>query len=140
MNQKVETNYKIYGLRVIGTNEIRYVGYTKRSLKVRLSRHFYEVKCGRTYKKCNWIRKNNYQIEIVLLEENLSYEQALERECFHIGLHKNLVNSTTGGKSNPMQNPEVRLRHTEAMKKYKYSRWKEKYNIKSLEVEKVVYL
>lgn len=109
-------NYKIYGLRVIGTDEIRYVGYTKRTLKLRLYNHFYDCKRGLKYKKCYWIRKHNYNIEIILLEENLTYEEALKKEMFWITQYNNLLNMTAGGESNPMHNPETKAKHAEIMK------------------------
>jgi len=108
--------YKIYGLKVIGTDEIRYIGYTKRTLERRLYFHFYDVKQGFTYKKCNWIRKHNFNIEIVLIEGDLDYEQALQRETYHISNYKNLLNMSRGGEHNPMENEVVRAKHKAKMK------------------------
>jgi hypothetical protein len=109
-------NYKIYGLRVIGTEEIRYVGYTKRELSQRLYHHFADAKQGLTYKKCYWIRKHNYNIESILLEDKLSYEQALQQEIYWIKQFSNLLNMTEGGDKNPMENPEVKAKHAAKMK------------------------
>jgi hypothetical protein len=112
----MENNYKIYGLRVNGDSEVRYIGYTKRTLEQRLYHHFYDTKKGLTYKKCNWIRKHNYNIEIFLIEDNLTYEKALERESFWITQFDNLLNMSGGGEQNPMNNPEVRAKHALKMK------------------------
>ena len=110
-------DYKIYGLRVKGDNNIRYIGYTKRELHTRLYHHLYDAKRGLTYRKCNWIRKNDYNIEIVSLLDNLSYEKALEMEKLYISKYDNLTNMTKGGEINPMNNPIVREKHKESMSK-----------------------
>lgn|SRR5574343_20416 len=109
--------YKIYGLKVIGDTEIRYIGYTKRTLQKRLYHHMYDAKRGLTYRKCNWIRKNNFNIEIVLFENNLTYEEALEREIIWISRYDNLTNMTDGGDINPMNNPDTIKKHKEVMSK-----------------------
>lgn len=48
--------YKIYSLNDPLTNEIRYIGYTKGSLKKRLKEHIYDSNRNKSH-KCNWIRK-----------------------------------------------------------------------------------
>ena len=108
--------YKIYGLKVIGSDDIRYIGYTKRELKARFKSHLNDAKANLTYKKCYWIRKHNYNIEIILIEDNLNYKQALEREIYWIKQYPNLLNMTEGGDKNPMENLEVRLKHKNIMK------------------------
>lgn len=107
--------HKIYGLKVIGTDDIRYIGLTKRTLYRRLYHHLYEAKKGLTYHKCNWIRKHDYNIEIVLIEDNLTYEQALQREKYWIKEYDNLVNMTEGGDINPMYDPVVKAKHKKIM-------------------------
>lgn len=95
-------NYKIYGLREIGTNIIRYIGYTKRKLNRRLKAHKTESKKRNTHKD-NWLRKINCNVEIVLIEENVkTLNEILEREKYWIKYYKevlkiDLVNSTDGG-------------------------------------------
>lgn len=94
-------NYKIYTLKVKGETEIRYVGLTKRTLTRRLSSHFADSKKRNTHKDY-WIRKNEFNIEIVLVEENISsLEEANIREMYWIQYFKDLgcdlVNSTNGG-------------------------------------------
>lgn len=113
------SNYKIYGLVVSNNNEIRYIGYTKRSLEQRLYSHLVDAKNGLTYRKCNWIRKHNYNIDIILIEDNLSYEDALKREVYYISKYDNLTNMTLGGEENPMNNPLVKAKHAEKMKSVK---------------------
>lgn len=112
-------NYKIYGLHTVGSDVIRYVGYTKRTLKQRLKSHFFDVTQGNTYKKCEWIKKYNFNIDIVLLESGLSYEDALIREKYWIKYHNTFnsgMNMSEGGDVNPMENPEVRAKHAIKMK------------------------
>lgn len=115
LNKMSNNTHKIYGLRVVGTKEVRYIGYTKRKLETRLYYHLYDAKAGHTYRKCNWIRKNNYNIEIVLLLDNLTLEKALEKEVEYISKYYNLVNMTKGGEQNPMNNIEVRNKHRISM-------------------------
>lgn len=118
----MKNQYKIYGLKVIGSDDIRYVGYTKRKLIERLKSHFDDAKKGFTYRKCNWIRSNNYNIEIVLLEDELTYEEALVAEVKWISKYDNLTNMTKGGDSNPMESEIVIKKHRESMKKLDKSR------------------
>lgn len=92
--------YKIYGLRAIGEDEIRYIGLTKKSLKSRLTEHLKEKRFN-PY-KINWIAKNKHKIEILLIEGNISsLESANEKEKYYINLYKlkgnRLTNLTDGG-------------------------------------------
>lgn len=106
--------YKIYGLKVITEDKVRYVGYTKRTLNARLSSHFNDAKQGMTYKKCQWIKKHNFNIEIILLEDNLTYEEALVQEKYWVNKLDTLktgMNMTEGGDANPMNNPETIAKH-----------------------------
>ena len=112
-------NYKIYGLHVVGSDVIRYVGYTKRTLEQRLKSHFFDVTQGNTYKKCEWIKKHTFNIDIILIEDGLTYEQALDREVYWISKYdtfNNGMNMSKGGDINPMENPEVKAKHSEKMK------------------------
>lgn len=92
--------YKIYGLRVIGEDEIRYVGLTKNTLSSRLAQHIRE-KRHNPY-KINWILKNKHNIEIILIEDNIKgLYNANEKEKYYIDLYKSignrLTNLTDGG-------------------------------------------
>jgi hypothetical protein len=99
---EVENNYKIYGLKSKKEDIIRYVGYTKLNLRKRLTNHFSESRKRDTHKD-RWIRKNEFEIDILLLEDNInSFNEALEKEMFWIKKYKeeyniDLVNSTDGG-------------------------------------------
>lgn len=92
--------YKIYGLKVIGDNEIRYIGLTKNSLTYRLRGHKKEKR--RNPYKIKWVAKNKSEIEIVLLEDNIpDLKTANDREVYYIGLYRKngsrLINLTNGG-------------------------------------------
>ena len=99
---EVENMYKIYGLKSKNENFIRYIGYTKLKLTKRLTNHLSESRKRDTHKD-RWIRSNNLDIDIVLIEENINlFELALEREIYWIKKYKeefniDLVNSTNGG-------------------------------------------
>jgi hypothetical protein len=99
---EVDNKYKIYGLKSKNENFIRYVGYTKLKLTKRLTNHLTEARNRDTHKD-RWIRSNNLNIDIVLIEENInSFELVLEREIYWIKKYKeefniDLVNSTNGG-------------------------------------------
>lgn len=103
--------YRVYGLR-IPNESIKYIGYTKHTLKRRLNGHIQQSKYlnkknnskfERVNHKDNWIRKNNYNIEIVLIEDNIiDYYDALDREIYWIKYYREtlgyqLCNSTDGG-------------------------------------------
>lgn len=62
-----EYNYIIYALKVIGEENIRYIGYTKRGLNKRLIAHLSQAKVRDTHKD-RWIKKNDFNIEITLIE------------------------------------------------------------------------
>lgn len=94
--------YKIYALRLVNSDEIKYIGYTGTSLKKRLSRHLYE--CFRyNHKNANWIKKHkdNEGIDIILLEDNINeIEIAWLREVEYIRNYRELgydLNNTTDG-------------------------------------------
>ena len=110
--------YKVYGLTIKGSTEIRYIGYTRND-KRRLFEHIREAKLGSTHHKSNWIRKNDYNIDMIILEDNLSYRDALKKEVEYISRYKNLTNMTSGGEENPMNNETIRTRHTLIVKERK---------------------
>lgn len=81
-----------------------YIGLTSKKLDIRLKQHINSsLKEKDNYtKKENWIRNRtfeNIKIEIILLEENLSKENAIELEISYISKYKlsNLTNLTLGG-------------------------------------------
>jgi len=95
-------NYKVYSL--LENGKIRYIGFTRNKLTKRLSEHI--RKTPRNSHRDNWIRKlkkENNLPTILLLEENLTKECAIELEKLYILWCKilkiNLVNGTTGGET-----------------------------------------
>lgn len=49
-------NYKIYALKLKDSNDIRYIGLTKKSLEERFKKHL-RVTIKRNTKNGNWIKK-----------------------------------------------------------------------------------
>jgi ribosomal protein S8 len=90
----------IYGLKVKGCDEIRYIGKSDNPFK-RLKRHIYNTKLKlkkglRLTHKDNWLIKNNFNIDLVVLEEcEYSLWQQLEVE--YINKFDNLTNTSSGG-------------------------------------------
>jgi group I intron endonuclease len=94
-------NYKIYGLRLKNTEDIKYIGYTSKCIEERLYRHKTDTIKGK-YKNANWLKKYKDEVEIFLIEENiLSHEQVCAKEKYYIKLYRDLGfdlnNSTDGG-------------------------------------------
>jgi len=94
--------YKIYGLKLITENDIRYVGRTSESLKTRLSKHKTNAIYGkRKNHRVNWILKHINNIEIIIIEGDIkTIEESYEKEIFYIKTFRekyNLVNATDGG-------------------------------------------
>lgn len=91
----------IYGLKEVGNDEIKYIGGTKRSLKERFNQHKHDW--DKTNKlKTAWLERVNYNIEPVLIEDNIqTLEELIEKEIFYIKLFRSigarLVNLTKGG-------------------------------------------
>lgn len=97
----MEDNYKIYSLRSPESDNVRYIGYTKKSLEKRLKGHL-----GDSYNsyKVNWIKglKANNLIPIIeLIEDGISEDDVKQKEIHYIKLFKSfgakLVNGTLGG-------------------------------------------
>lgn len=94
--------FKIYALKLIDSDEYRYIGRTKERLSTRLSKHKINARLSkRKTHRCNWILKNIDNIEIVLIEGDIiTYEESCEKEVHYISLFRekyNIVNSTNGG-------------------------------------------
>lgn len=101
---------KIYVLKDPITNEIRYIGRTKNSLKVRLRGHLSKSKHRRNHKEC-WIYSlliKNLKPNIELLttiigwEESYKYEQQLIRK--YLDENYNLVNLQDRGDGGKQRN------------------------------------
>jgi hypothetical protein len=91
--------YDIYGLKEHGSELIRYVGITSRTIKQRVKEHLWDRKINH---KTNWIRSISENIEFVLIESGITtLEEANAKEINYIKMFKacgaNLVNTTAGG-------------------------------------------
>lgn len=109
---------KIYGLLDPRTNNIRYVGQTKRDLSVRLSRHILDKpKCNNH--KYNWIcsLKNENLKPIIIELEICNDTNWKERERYWIGQYNNLTNLTAGGEGCDYYPQEVLDKISNANKK-----------------------
>ena len=90
----MEENIYIYGLKIKGQDEFRYIGRTN-NIKRRLAQHINQVK-GNSY-KVNWIKKNikignEILLEIIEIVDNLNW---VEKEIFYINKYKNLGHRLT---------------------------------------------
>jgi hypothetical protein len=91
----------IYALVDPRTNYVRYVGWTKNSLKKRLSDHISDARRGIENHKCKWIRKllsEGFRPSITVLEE-IDYYNRADKEKYWISYYgrPNLTNGTDGG-------------------------------------------
>jgi hypothetical protein len=101
----MKKEYKIYCLSDPRTNEIRYIGLTKKNLETRLIEHISSsksVKKSNTYKK-KWIQsllKDNIKPIILLIEGSLTSTEVKDKEIYYIAKYKleyKLTNLTEGG-------------------------------------------
>jgi len=85
---------------------IRYVGRSQFDTPdIRLKTHIQEAKKGETKThKCHWIQhvlSSGHTVEVVLVENNLSWEESATKEMYYISHYKNLghklTNLTLGG-------------------------------------------
>jgi len=99
-------NIKIYSLEDSKTGEIRYIGYTKKSLDERLKNHIrnvkeaFETKTRKINKRLSWLKSIDCKVSITLLDEG-NMNDVVWMENFYIELFKNwgfkLTNGTSGG-------------------------------------------
>jgi hypothetical protein len=89
---------RIYALVDPQTNEVRYVGKTKRTLRIRLRAHITDNPKHNTH-KFNWIKKlKSFGFEPIIIELEVCNENNwIEREKYWIQQYNNLTNLTTGG-------------------------------------------
>jgi hypothetical protein len=89
---------RIYALIDPQTNEVRYVGKTKRTLRIRLRAHINDNPKHNTH-KFNWIKMlKSDDIEPIIVELEVCNENNwIEREKYWIKQYNNLTNLTTGG-------------------------------------------
>lgn len=110
--------YKIYALIDPLTDEIRYIGYTSKSLEKRLKSHIYD--CNRTKShKTNWIRSllnKGLKPIIKQLNETNEIKVCLDMEVYYISLYDNLTNSTSGGETSKTYRKDVLIKMSENRK------------------------
>ena len=85
---------KIYVLKDPITNEVRYIGQTKHSLKSRMNTHIYDsIKYRYNAPKCNWVRKllNNNLFPIIEVIEEVENDKLDEREIYWISYYRNIL-------------------------------------------------
>jgi hypothetical protein len=103
MNREKYYSNKLYCLVCPETNEIRYIGITKRYLSERLYKHLNNNLNGKS-KKVQWINylKSKKLIPIIKLIRNLELnEDSVEAEKKEIAKYNNLLNSNDGGNKPP---------------------------------------
>ena len=116
----------IYGLRLIGTDEIRYVGLTTATPDKRLRQHTSAALRGSSLPLHRWLVKHGSEsVEAVVLEEGIASIKDLEdRECFWITSLQTFntargLNCTKGGRFGATWNslsPEQQERSRERMR------------------------
>lgn len=75
-------------------NEHKYIGKTNQSLKERRRKHYVDAKRGKKTVFCNALRKyEEDDFEWVVLEDNLTEEEAFEREIYYISLYNTYLSS-----------------------------------------------
>ncbi len=108
---------KVYYLKNKNLDEIKYIGITSKTLDYRLNEHLRDIKRSnvKTYKK-NWlisVINSGSEVQIILLDDNLSIENAKLKEISYIRDFKEkgfkLVNGTLGG-DGVVCTEEVRLK------------------------------
>lgn len=93
----------IYALKDPNTNEIRYIGQTKKDIHIRLKNHITEAKGKREKnKKKNWLKSllKKEQFPVIIVLEACSQDSLNEREVYWINYYStktNLLNMTKGG-------------------------------------------
>lgn len=111
-------SYKIYTLHDPDTLDVRYVGFTRKSLTKRLATHIAaaKFKLSETSHRLNWIRSllRDCKSPVILLVETVSSENWKERERFWISHFSKtkcrLTNSCDGGDGIANPSPETRAR------------------------------
>lgn len=91
---------KVYGLRLVNTERIRYVGQTYATLPQRLAVHKRVARTGKKVPVLDWIRKHYDEVEVVLLQDEAIRDTDEIRWIADFGLD-NLLNMTPGGGGGP---------------------------------------
>ena len=97
-----------------------YVGYTTRSLKLRIRDHLFEVKQGSTKRLHNSIRKHGIENFIFwVIHKDVPYNQLKDMEQYYVSLYKTEMprgyNMTPGGEVSPMTVPEIAAKASKRM-------------------------
>lgn len=92
--------YKIYGL--YDKDNLRYIGYTSKSLEERLRTHWQtRTKKGQQCHRISWLKSLKDKPVIKLIDKSDTLEEILQKEIFWIDFFrqqgKNLVNTCEGG-------------------------------------------
>jgi group I intron endonuclease len=111
----------IYGIKLAGNKEVRYIGMTTKDIKQRMKEHKKAARLGKGYPVYDWIRKHGEDnIEIFIVEKVVDSLET--REIYWIDYYKKqgsrLLNLTDGG-SGPnghVWTKEQRERHSLKMK------------------------
>lgn len=105
-------NYFIYSLKDPISQEIRYIGFTTKTLKYRLLKHIDNAKYNKHNKHlCNWILKYlKLDLKpIIELVEICNKDTWIEKEKYWIKYYPNLLNISEGG-------DKIIVNHTEETK------------------------
>lgn len=95
--------YKIYGVTLKGSNEIRYIGQTCNKIERRRNQHFHYARTFRGKAKFHsWIRSVNYEVEFKVLHEYNTKEEADRKEIELIAYLPHLTNTLEGGQTYPV--------------------------------------
>lgn len=86
----------VYGLRRKSDQVIRYVGFTSRPVLDRFREHCSDARLRPQYPVHYWIAKYD-DVELVILHDNLSNEDAKSAEIIEIANRSNLLNLSDGG-------------------------------------------
>ena len=102
--------YSLYSLNDPITDEVRYIGYTSKTIEERLASHWRCRKIKKRNYKLNWfseLEKKGLKPIIKLITTAETIEKTLELEVYYISLYDNLTNSTSGGEVSKTYLPEV---------------------------------
>lgn len=90
--------FNIYGLRIIETSDIKYIGFTCKKLSKRLSHHYFQKS---NIKKQDWLKENYGNVEIFFIDGPFPESEINNKEIYWINFHKTqgciLLNKTKGG-------------------------------------------
>lgn len=121
-NDIADLGHVVYGLRLEGTSEFRYIGMTTKSLGLRCRQHNIMTTNNFTYAVYKWLRKySSSKVEMVLLSACKPDVRVVSQfETFWIKHYRSsghrLLNSTDGGEGLFNPSEETRRKQSEAAK------------------------